>query len=76
MYLCEANLSKYIMHLSVTLMKRCNFPFSHGTAELFTDTQQNTVFKSVGSYLFGISGSMRGACCSNSFVGSPDALCE
>ena len=47
--------------------------FLYETAELFTDTRQNTVFTSVGSHLFDISGSTRGARL-NSFVGRLDSL--
>ena len=48
--------------------------FLHGTAELFTDTRQNTVFTSVGGHLSDIAGSTRSARRLNSFVGRPDSL--
>ena len=46
--------------------------FLYGTAELFTDSRQSTMFTSVNGHLSGIFGSARGVRCLNSFVGRPD----
>ena len=68
------------VHIKYTIyiIKPYDFSFTqafllHGTANLFTNTQQNPAFVSVGSRLSGISGSKRGARCLNSFVDCLDS---